>query len=310
MKKIHIFLLAPFLSMAQNVSLKNPDQLFPIIHFEAQSPVKYQGNRNTCTAFAIAAALETFPNAPKDLSEKYLYAVQKSNDYVNSQPTFKGDFLFRYVDALKSFGAIKETDLPYNPQATLQWYPNDDELTRYILEGDVGYITLNTIYKPKAVVFLRDYEYLEGMKSKNIAYLKTMLNSGIKAIPVSYMLYLPAWSNERTLNYTTITPDKGYDVVSFTGTKMPFSQAKALMPNVISQIFKENIKINQNDPTPNMYGKHAVTIIGYDNEGFIIKNSWGNQWRFNGYERVSFDYHELFAIEALIIKSVSNTPTK
>lgn len=310
MKKIHIFLLFPLWAIAQNLSLKNPDQLFPVIHLDAQSPVKYQGNRNTCTAFAIASALETFPNVPKDLSEKYLYAVQKTNDYANSQPTIKGDFLFRYVDALKSFGAIKEIDLPYNPQATLQWYPNDDELTKYILEGDVGYITLNTKYRPKAKVFLKDYEYLDAMKCKDVAYLKALLHSGVKAIPVSYMLYLPAWSNERTLNYTTITPDMGYEVVSFTGAKLSFSQAKALMSNVISQIFKKEIKINQNDPTPNMYGNHAVTIIGYDNEGFIIKNSWGNQWRFNGYERVSFDFHELFAFEALIIKSVSPIPTK
>ena len=30
-------------------------------------------------------------------------------------------------------------------------------------------------------------------------------------------------------------------------------------------------------------GGHAVVIVGYNNEGFIIRNSWGTKWSDNGY---------------------------
>jgi len=33
----------------------------------------------------------------------------------------------------------------------------------------------------------------------------------------------------------------------------------------------------------NSYGGHAMTIVGYNNEGFIIRNSWGKDWGTNGY---------------------------
>lgn len=30
-------------------------------------------------------------------------------------------------------------------------------------------------------------------------------------------------------------------------------------------------------------GGHAMTVVGYNKEGFIIRNSWGNKWGNNGY---------------------------
>ena len=47
---------------------------------------------------------------------------------------------------------------------------------------------------------------------------------------------------------------------------------------------------------------HAVTIVGYDDSGFLIKNSWGkDNFGEGGYGWISFDYHRLFADEALIL---------
>jgi hypothetical protein len=37
-------------------------------------------------------------------------------------------------------------------------------------------------------------------------------------------------------------------------------------------------------------GGHAVTVIGYNTEGFILRNSWGRTW--NGDGNVIFPYHE------------------
>ena len=43
-------------------------------------------------------------------------------------------------------------------------------------------------------------------------------------------------------------------------------------------------KINQK-----MSGGHAMTIVGYNKEGFIIRNSWGQGWGDNGYCIYPFD---------------------
>jgi hypothetical protein len=35
-------------------------------------------------------------------------------------------------------------------------------------------------------------------------------------------------------------------------------------------------------------GGHAYVLIGYDAEGFIIQNSWGSKWGFNGFARLTY----------------------
>jgi C1A family cysteine protease len=36
-------------------------------------------------------------------------------------------------------------------------------------------------------------------------------------------------------------------------------------------------------------GGHAVTVVGYDNDGFIIRNSWGSDWGDHGYTRYRYN---------------------
>lgn len=45
------------------------------------------------------------------------------------------------------------------------------------------------------------------------------------------------------------------------------------------------------DPTPNActngrQGGHAVTIVGYNQDAWIVKNSWGGAWGESGYFRI------------------------
>ena len=306
MKTLLTLLLVPIWANSQQNTLQSPDKLFgATIHWNSQSAVKNQGQRNTCSAFGVAAALETFDGVPKDLSEKYLYGIQKANDFVNGKQTTQGQFLAYYPNALLNDGAIKESQLPYDPNATQKWQETDSELTKSLFEGGIGYMTLSLKYKKKAKVFLKDYEYLDFKASKNTDYLKFLLKNGIKAIPVSYELYVPAWNAYTSRNFNTITPDPGYSVISLTGQEMPFSALQKLSStDLADQIINGEVKIIRNDRLPNQYAGHVVTIIGYDDQGFIIKNSWGINWRWSGYERVSFDFHKLFAYEALVIKSV------
>lgn len=38
-----------------------------------------------------------------------------------------------------------------------------------------------------------------------------------------------------------------------------------------------------------LLGYHAISIVGYDKNGFIIRNSWGSSFANNGYTKISFE---------------------
>ena len=43
------------------------------------------------------------------------------------------------------------------------------------------------------------------------------------------------------------------------------------------------------DSTGTIQGGHAIAIVGYNNEGFIIRNSWGKSYGNNGYAVIPYD---------------------
>jgi len=47
-----------------------------------------------------------------------------------------------------------------------------------------------------------------------------------------------------------------------------------------------------------IHGGHAVAIVGYDDDRFLIRNSWGTDWGDNGYAYVSSKYFERAFTEA------------
>ena len=50
-----------------------------------------------------------------------------------------------------------------------------------------------------------------------------------------------------------------------------------------------------------LHGYHAISIVGYDNEGFIIRNSWGKQFCENGYTKISYgDFKKMLEIWTVI----------
>lgn len=38
-----------------------------------------------------------------------------------------------------------------------------------------------------------------------------------------------------------------------------------------------------------LLGYHAISIVGYEKDGFIIRNSWGSSFANNGYTKISFE---------------------
>jgi len=52
---------------------------------------------------------------------------------------------------------------------------------------------------------------------------------------------------------------------------------------------------NQGDK--DVIGYHAVAIVGYDDEGFIIRNSWGKSYCQNGYSKLLYkDFNRFFEL--------------
>lgn len=50
-----------------------------------------------------------------------------------------------------------------------------------------------------------------------------------------------------------------------------------------------------------LQGYHAISIVGYDQEGFIIRNSWGKQFCNDGYTKISFkDFKKLLEVWTVI----------
>lgn len=48
-------------------------------------------------------------------------------------------------------------------------------------------------------------------------------------------------------------------------------------------------------------GYHAISIVGYDKEGFIIRNSWGKEFCENGYTKINYgDFKKLIEIWTVI----------
>ena len=47
----------------------------------------------------------------------------------------------------------------------------------------------------------------------------------------------------------------------------------------------------------NFEGGHAIAIVGYDKEGFIIRNSWGNYYGYEGYSHIDYkDFNKFYEI--------------
>ncbi|PTX60376.1 papain like protease [Kordia periserrulae] len=291
------------------IQLKGLNTPKTTIHISAQTPVKDQGNGNTCSAFGIAAALETLPNMPKDISENFLYSSQKYEQFEAETGVTRGSFLKSYIMSLPKYGILTEAELPYPDIPAGKWNDNDSDVVKALKESTTGPVSFIYKYKSKAkLLTLHAYEYLGQVESKNVAHLKYLLDNGVKAIPVSYELYVPGWNKFQDTKYNTITPDAGYGILMKDGSFQKYSEIKKQLPDLNTRINNRTVTFLRTvkpTPTYNPYGGHVVTIVGYDAEGFIIKNSWGADWRYFGYERISFDYHEIFAYEALVFKRVT-----
>ena len=278
--------------------------LFPLTldYRPYQSPVKNQGGRGTCTAFSVAAMFETFDGVPADVSEQGAYGFLKLME-LGEGDVGSGGLLSYYPQMLSKAGFMHESVAPYDPKAGL-WSKDDSLLKKYIEEGKTGIADLvkragTTRYSvdPGNTVFLRDAE------AGDVQNIKRLLVTGHRAIAVGYnQLYAPHWSGYKN---GLIAPAEGF-LYAISNRAYAYSTARLLRPRLEEDVIAGRVKVRRAFPDkPDDYGGHAVTIVGYTDEGFMIKNSWGRGWGMEGYGVVRFDYHRMFCDEALAIKDVA-----
>lgn len=267
-----------------------------------QSPVKNQEGRGTCTAFSICALLETHPAFPSDISEQHIYGSAKLYNQ-NKMPTYQeGALLSFYINELSRRGFWPESFYPYNPNSEV-WNKNFDDMSK--LRADLAGMKIFDLLSFKSSPFFVNtsgFRHFNKQESRNIEFIKKTLDSGTKAISVCYMINSTHLSNHEGKRSNKLKPEdlfvirKDSKFYTFQEIKNSFGSLDILFHNPQFSIIPKKLNLQLN-------GGHAVTIVGYDEDGFIIKNSWGENWGDKGYGWISFDYHTLFVKEMLFLNN-------
>ncbi len=269
-----------------------------------QSPVKSQHNRGTCSAFALLSAMEVLPGFPTDLSEQHAYALAKSMIYYkdSSHSYNEGATFADYLELLDDQGIVREDQMPYNPYMGF-WDNARSSFEAY--KADISGTTVNELIDghPFGYTLEKDHSvYKEFADARDIQYIKSQLDSGVKNIPVGYFIESNYWSAHKGSRMKKMDPD---DLIRFVinGKKLTYTEAKKINPRLEDDVLDGKLTYEMQNGYSNIFkGGHAVSIIGYDNNGFVLKNSWGKDWGENGYGWVSFNYHKLFVKRILVLK--------
>lgn len=269
-----------------------------------QSPVKSQYNRGTCSAFSLLSAMEVLPGFPTDLSEQHAYALAKAMLYTkDSTRAFKEGATFPdYLDLLDKNGVVREDQMPYNPYIGF-WENAKSSFSAY--NADISGATVEEVLSDKTFSYTleKDYcVYKTDTEARDLDYIKKQLDSGIKNIPVGYFIDPGYWYAHKGNLLFKMDPD---ELMTFkiNGESLTYSSAKKINNNLEEDVLNDKVEFEMKNGYSNPYKNgHAVSIIGYDKNGFIIKNSWGREWGKNGYGWVSFNYHKLFVRRILVLK--------
>ena len=268
-----------------------------------QSPVKNQKNRGTCTAFAVIAAMETLPGMPYDLSEQYIFAQSKLYHYKDMPVYGSGSYLKFYIDRLAKDGTLREDQEPYQPDAEI-WTAKESDFEK--MKKDLGGTRIYDLLSFQAFAYKIQpdmYIYRDGDAARDVDWIKKQLDNGRRCIPVSYAVNGNYWFSHGSSQTNQIDPND-FIIVKDDSNKYSYREAKKKFKtnDLYALMDAKKVTAEYTDTSYIVNDGHAVAIVGYDDNGFLIKNSWGTaDWGDKGYGWVSFDYHRLFAVEVLTL---------
>ncbi|HEB53572.1 MAG TPA: hypothetical protein ENI87_10005, partial [bacterium] len=227
-----------------------------------------------------------------------------------------GNTFETYVPLFAHVGTAHEAFLPYNPDPVKLPADVPDEIRRFLELSQITERALGELRDAAGKYGFRteDCKVLTAEEVRDVARIQRELDGGRLAIPVTYAIYAPKWAaadDDPKRLRTAIHPGSMY-AYRLPGTEpwLDYGAVKLLLgpdKDFVRELLAGRIEVAQHpdpDPQQSLYGGHAVTIVGYDEHGFLVKNSWGTQWGDRGYCTVLFDYHALFANRGLLIDDV------
>lgn len=220
-----------------------------------QTSIKNQGGRGSCTFFATSALIESLvkqeQNQEINISEEYFTWITKAKK--GYFPKTEGSNALHNADAFESFGFMLEADLPFQPTFFAPGMP----CAQYDQNDEK---TPNFCYAHNGP----SKELLKKALSPAAFELQT-----VKANSVEMVKSL-AESRHGIVIGVPVHP-KGWD-------KGEVSMTPEMMKECTDK--------------PGYCGGHAVFVTGYDldKKVFTFKNSWGPDWGFSGFGKISFDY--------------------
>ena len=290
-----------------------------------QSPVKNQGGRGTCTAFAVAAAIETFPGVPLDVSEQFLYALAKDQQttrsrimagYYKRRSELKALFtdgatLMEYTESLPLYGACEERFFPYQPGRI----KITESLAAALPKADSERLAKEVYSRTQFTTAMREKLRLLGKfdvtSAELVDFVPDHTDESVSAASRAARIRtktqrLLQWLGQGGAGHRTIP-------ISYVISKSAWS-SHFNKPSIPVFTAKELPKSKEDA------SGHAVALVGWtpslvgyvkganpgDRSGyFIIKNSWGTKWGgLGGYGLVRADVHRATVKQALLIQGV------
>lgn len=113
---------------------------------------------------------------------------------------------------------------------------------------------------------------------KNLLFKKPNKNCYTKAKQHQILEYL-------SLDNSSVTELKSCLAAGF-----PFIFGIEVFENFMSDSVTKNGIVSMPSPSERSIGGHAMLAVGYSNQRFIVRNSWGKDWGDQGYCYIPFDY--------------------
>lgn len=144
----------------------------------------------------------------------------------------------------------------------------------------------NCYFSPRWLYELRSNKTIEGMPCGEAVKI-------LQKVGVPYEDLYPYESKENNISSSTDKKAAEWRILHGNYLNM-ISEVKAALVDVGPVLMAmpcfdstADFWIQKNSSQP-LQGGHAVTCVGYNVQGFILRNSWGDKWNGNGYTVISY----------------------